>query len=121
VFPQYGKINEQGVFDFIGKNKLDFETIVSQFEIPGLDFADMAAKFDNMKFEADLPDADPVGKMQSSSASVKQVQLFFEVDQYDEFMSKVSDLEAVYKTENVTDTVMGAVRAAHKIKKTITR
>lgn len=119
ITSQYGVFSDEGFDAFIKSNKLKFEEIVSICNFPDFDFGDFAEKFLNITTPGGLPEPLPDGSpdMKSGSDGVKQVQLFFGAAQHSEFMQKIDDLAKIYKTDNVTDTVMASIRADHKTKK----
>lgn len=57
-------------------------------------------------YEAEVGD----GKMRSSGTHVRLIQLFFDKEQHDEFQVLIQKLSKIYKTTNVTETVLEAVR-----------
>lgn len=113
---QYGKFVPKGLHDFMTENNIPFETVVANFKFSGLDFGKFNEQFINFA-AANLPAVNGSGGAQlpSSSGSVKMVQLFFESEDYAEFTGKLQELAKKYETENITDSVMEAVRAQYKI------
>lgn len=117
---QYGTVSQKGLHDFITKNDIPFDTIVANYYFPEVDwgtFSDQFMKPGNIPgVDAPPPPGPGPGKMTSGSDSVKQIQLFFNSETHAEFMEKMEVLALHYETENITDTVMEAIRADHKIK-----
>jgi len=113
---QYGKVEKDKLFDFMKENSISLEELSASFQFPELDMGALSNLFDGIKHDA-LPSpetAGPNGQMKSGSEGVKQVQLYFGAEAFAEFMVKATDLAKIYKTENVTDTVIEALRAEHK-------
>ena len=113
---QYGKMHKDKLFSFMKENGISLEALSSQYHFPEIDIQAISDLFSNIKIDV-LPEAEAVSsQMKSGSQGVKQVQLYFEVDDFQEFMTKATELAKFYKTENVTDTVIEAIRAEHKAK-----
>jgi hypothetical protein len=115
---QYGRMSEQGLFDFMKSNAIQFELLAGHFDFPEINLGQFSDTFfKTIGEQLPPPDAptDPNG-IRSSSDQVKQVQLLFNAEGYSEFMTKAETLAKHYKTENLTDTVLEALRADHKAK-----
>ena len=110
---QYGMVSKEGLLEFAKENDIPLDEIVATFHFPEVDFAAFASDFTPPPPE-DLPevkeDEDAEKTMKSGSELVRQLQLFFNSDDYNEFVQKVEALRDVYKTESVTDTLLGMVR-----------
>ncbi len=110
-----GKIKEDAFAKYILNNKIPIEFLAAHASPPGIDMGDFAEKFMNIK-----PPPLPVSgegdaeKMASSSDQVKQVQLFFNAGDMEEFLNLTNELGEIYQIENISDTVLRAIRAAHQ-------
>lgn len=112
----YGRMTEKSIFDFLNDADLNFEDIAGEFDFPDIDLDDLAGKFFDEE-AGSLPPPDlNAPDMPSSSNQVKQIQLLFNAGSHEEFLVKAQALASVYKTENLTDTVMEAIRADHQSK-----
>lgn len=118
---QYGKIEGKGLYEFSIENGLTPEFMAEHFQLPNFD---MPKFFDDFwEKGTDLGDVSilkPVNEPQgqelarSASNSVRMVQLFFSNQTHPEFAQKASALGEFYGKDNLTDTVMEAIREAHK-------
>lgn len=114
----YGRMTEDSLFDFMKEGGLDFEDIAGKFDFHEIDFGDFSDKFfgeDRMVGNLPPPDQD-APDMPSSSSQVKQIQLLFNSGSHEEFLVKAQALSTIYKTENITDTLMEVLRADHQSK-----
>lgn len=114
----YGKMTDDSLLGFMKDGGIDFDELVSKFDFPEIDMADIsAALFGEDEGEMQLPPSeDDGGGMPSSSSQVKQIQLLFDVGAHEEFLVNAQALSGHYHTENITDTVMEALRADYKAK-----
>lgn len=112
----YGRMTEKSIFDFLNDADLDFEDIAAEFDFPDINLDNLADKFFDDE-TGSLPPPDPnAPDMPSSSNQVKQIQLLFNAGSHEEFLVKAQALASVYKTENLTDTIMEAMRADYQSK-----
>jgi hypothetical protein len=89
------------------KDDLDLET-------RSLDLGIGDDLFANLLHEDAVDGDNVIGELPSGqTASVKMVQLFFQPEKHEEFSKLAKDLAVRFRTENVTDTVVEAVRRAH--------
>lgn len=113
----YGRVNEQNLHNYMMNNNITYEEMAAEFDLPGVDYGAMAEQFMNMTLESHLPEPQAnTPEMKSSSDQVKQVVLLFNAENYQEFMTKAEALSKIYGTENITDTVMEALRAHYNAK-----
>lgn len=113
---QYGKLDKDGLREFMTENDIEFEDLVSNFDFPEIDFGDFGKEFldiNNAVEEIDEP-VNVDKTMQSGSGNVKQIQLFFDNDTHAEFVTKLESLSQKFGTDNITDSVMECVRESHK-------
>lgn len=123
---QYGNFDKQGLYKYMMDNEIPFDDLVSTFEFEGINFEEFGKNFfDDSTDENDIDGAAGSGieitGMKVSSDQVRQVQLFFDLEKHQEFMEKVKLLTEEYGTQNVTDTVMEAVREAHSLRENVTK
>ena len=111
---QFGKIEKQGLYEFIHEAEISAEELVSGFRLPELDLPNFVDEF----FESDKdpldvsgiePNSQESGEGRVHSQGVKMVQLFFNADDHQVFEQKVEQLKQSYGTDNVTDTVLRAL------------
>jgi hypothetical protein len=108
---QYGIMTEKSLFDFCKVNDIPLDNIVSTFKFQDINMEKFGAMFQINP--ENLPTAPPqVGVLPSGSEGVRQVQLFFDAKSHEEFLNLVNHLTSIYKTENITDTVLMGMRAA---------
>jgi hypothetical protein len=120
---QYGKLTKDSLAQFMRENDIPYEDMVSNFHFPEVDFSQLAATFvsptdGSIPAPADIGSPNtgmmPEKTMASGSTQVKQLQLFFTMDDYVDFVSMVEALQTVRGTDNISDTLLGIVREAHK-------
>jgi hypothetical protein len=112
----FGRVQMSGLHKYMVDNNIPFETVVSVASFPEVDFSKFSADFLGAQSEQ-LPTGNPVpGTLPSGSDGVKMVQLFFDVSGYNDFTETVEGLAERYGTENITDTVLQAVKVAWKAK-----
>lgn len=120
---QFGKLEGQGLYEFMMDADLNIEDVVKNYRFADLDLSKFAEEF---YFDApdglDLSAVDPnkpghageVHQGEVASSGVKMQQLFFTKDQWEDFLYYCDQLKKVYETENVTDTVFKAVLEAYE-------
>ncbi len=115
---EYGQMSEDSLFAFVLNADLDIQTIVAEFSLPNIDMQALSEKFATETPESEsLPLPEQTGSdMPSSSSQVKQIQLLFNAGNYEEFISIAKALASVYKTENITDTVVEVLREDYNLK-----
>lgn len=92
-----------------GFDKASLERMFSEFTAAkGPDVGDLA-----QLPPAPAPDAEPPAGGPVYSNQVKMVQLFFNKDDQAAFITMTSDLSQAFSKDNLTDTVMEAIREAH--------
>ena len=114
----FGVVTEKGLLEFIKENDIPFDEIVASCAFTDVDFQKFSEKYlkDTAAQTIPEPEALPQAQMQSSSGSVKQIQLFFNNETYEAFIQKVNELAPQYGKDNITDTVMEAVNETHRLK-----
>lgn len=110
-----GKVKEREFADYVKENNISAEYLILHVTPPGVDMQAFIDHYMNITPITDikLPEIQAPTKLASSSLQVKQIQLFFDAPSLEEFNGCVNALSSHYGTENITDTVMEAVRAAH--------
>lgn len=132
---QYGKIEKQGLYEFVVQAGIEAEELVAQYEIPGVDLpsfneeflidsADDALNISNIS--ADAASDGPINPDNRQAPSgiepgeatshVRMVQLFLDDASQPEFLEMTSQLAKHYQTANLTDTVLEIVRADYRAK-----
>lgn len=115
---QYGKYTEKSLFEFVKANDIPFDNIVASFSFPDINMEKLSGMF-VVPEVTDLPTVPqehglPESTIKSGSDGVKRVELFFDLEDYEEFMNNVNKLTSIYTTESITDTVVEAMREAVK-------
>lgn len=116
---QYGKVEKQGLYEFIHDAGIEPEDLVANFRLPEIDMGKFMDEFINDSedlldvgsIEANSVEATEGGRVHS--AGVKMVQLFFDAEDHKEFDRMIERLKETYSTDNVTDTVLKAVKDAY--------
>ena len=110
---QYGTVTKESLLAFAKENDIPLDEIVATYHFHEVNYEDFASDFTPPPGE-DLPeveeDEDTEKTLKSGSELVRQLQLFFNSDDYNEFVQKVEALRDQYKTESVTDTLLEMVR-----------
>jgi hypothetical protein len=117
---QYGKMEDEGLYQFAVENELTPEFMAQHFHFADLDmakffesyFVDPTADPNNVGNLATDPQASELGR--SSSSHVRMVQLFFNDENHPEFVAKAAEIAKLYGKDNLTDTVMEAVREVYQ-------
>lgn len=116
-----GKLKPDALAEYAKNNNINIEWMASHINPPNIDMGDFAERFMNIQKPPVLPpteeDNGETNKMPSSSGGVKQVQLYFNSDDMMEFIEVVNELGEKYKIENISDTVLKALREANKYKR----
>jgi hypothetical protein len=112
---QYGTVTEASLSLYLKDNDIQFDEIVANFHFPEVDFSEMADQFAQGIPEVvhDMSEEGEEKTSASGSNQVKQLQLFFRLEDYNEFISKVEALQETYKSDNVSDTLLEIVRERH--------
>lgn len=113
----YGRMSAESLYEFAKANDIQMDEILKSFRFPEVNTERLMEFFGKMKVE-ELPTAPdlPLPEMRSAGEGVQQVQLFFDSAMHAEFVTKVDELSRSYGKENITDTVMEAVREAYSAK-----
>lgn len=117
---QFGKMERDGLYEFLHGTDISQEELVGDFNFPEVDLPKFVEEYYNDQEpdpldigEGDQLEADlDQGKVHS--AHVKMVQLFFNDQNHDAFIRKSSELQEVFGTDNLTDTVMKAIEFAYE-------
>ena len=128
---QYGKIERQGLYEFLQDTDIKPEELFTNFRFPEIDLPSFTEEFfvDKVPDPLDMggtslddlpPNTAPLGDGTAPS-HVKMVQLFFNEETHPEFISYCDELQERYGPENITDTVMKAVRFSHENDKAKTK
>lgn len=126
---QYGKLESQGLYEFIENSKVDLSEVLEQFRFPEIDAQKFLAEYyqDSPPDSGDIASSGPKeprpgeqitpGEARTTelpTSHVRMVQLFFNDQTFEEFEKMISVLQSKYNTQNMTDSVLEAVRASYK-------
>lgn len=131
---QYGKIEKDGLAEFLERAQITTDELVASFNFADLDIQQFVSSSEDLTdIAADLGqdmmvvgEGVPMPKDEaptknspppippSSQSQVRLVQLFFNSETQPEFLKMCAKLQEVGEYENLTDTVMGVVREAYK-------
>jgi len=111
-----GEIDAKKLEEYLHNYDIPVDGVFGMVNLPNFDkpkfmtsFLDLAEETEANVLSSKPP---PQTDMRVSSTQVKQVQLFFESESHAEFLQLVGKLSEIYSTENVTDTVLSALREA---------
>lgn len=113
----YGVVNDDALKKWFDEIGVGLEEALAEFEIPGIELGSILGMEDEEQAEPYQENESPVGNVNSGlalSSQVRMVQLFFNGETQPEFLQMCQHLQNKWKTENLTDTVMEAVREAFK-------
>lgn len=112
----YGKMTADSLAAFLKENDLPLDDVALTFKFPNLDVAKIIEDLGDSPEPGGLDDVEAAGggSMRSAGDGVKQLQLFFDEETYEEFVKNVGILSNKYEKENVSDTLVEVVRAAVK-------
>jgi hypothetical protein len=120
---QFGTITEEGLYEMTSYLGLSSEEIASNFTFAGFEMPKFLESYygegggdDGDMSAGQIPET-PKG-LESSSNQVRMVQLFFDAKGHEEFLEKTEELAALYETDNITDTVLRAIRETHTLRVT---
>lgn len=120
---QHGKINKDGLHEYVELAGITPEELLSSYtSLPGIDSTSFVDEFyhdnvDPLDVGAGDPtseDKDSPGPQRHHSQNVRMVQLFFNDEDHGDFERLCEELSARYGKDNLTDTVLQAVRVAHE-------
>lgn len=122
---QYGKIERQGLYEFLQDTDIKPEELFENFRFPDIDLPSFTEEFFIDKTEA----SDPLGEASGSfggggtfgdgpaetgsGAYIKMVQLMFDEERYLRFQTMVEELKGKVALDNLTDICFLAVEEAH--------
>lgn len=121
---QFGKFDKQGLFDFLKGSDILLEELSGDFDFAGFDtLGFMEEFFPQGKDENDmLGEAEEIqAEGEQVGAHTKMVQLFMDLTTAAEFEKQIERLKEEYKTTNLTDTVLSAVKECYVKRTTRTR
>ncbi len=114
----YGVVSEDSLAKYLSGNKLDFVQAAGMYSFHEVDFTKISSAFHgeqgNQIPVVDETEAEKTSK--SGSDQVRQLQLYFGAEDYVRFVQRVEELQKLYKTENITDTLIRMVDEIHSIK-----
>ena len=111
---QMGKVDPDGLHQFLLENEFDLELLQTDFEFPEIDPLHFLATY-RSEAEPELTkelDKGSSGAEQPSSLHTRQIQFFLTEEEFQKFGENIKKLQAAYGTQNVTETVFEAVRRA---------
>lgn len=111
---QHGKLTDKSLHTYMAENGIDFHEVASTFNLPGIDVNKFMAKFANVDLVPKIDVVPASGDLKHGSDGVRQVQLFYNAEDHDEFMGKVTELAGQMELENISDALLVVVREAHK-------
>lgn len=117
----YGTVSDQGLYEFMSEWDITLEELNENYDLPNLNLAKFGDEFFNDELKDDLDDGEDPEVLNPEegppedlpTGQVRMVQIYMSVEQAKEFRKQIVDLKEFYKTENVTDTVLAAVKEAH--------
>lgn len=107
---QFGKVEQDGLYEFMHDAAIDFAALELSFELPGFNLA----RFGKAYFEDADGDEDADKKLRSSSGKVKKVALEFDDQSHQDFLGICEDLSELYEKDSITDIVLTALRDVHR-------
>lgn len=112
---QYGKVSKGSLELYLKENDIPYDELVSNFSFPEVDFSELADSF-NQPSDPGIEDYEDKDEKTSASSSsqVKQIQLFFKLDDYFKFIEMVEDLGKARGWQNISDTLMEVVSESYK-------
>lgn len=113
---QYGQVQDQGLYEFVADAQISADALVESFRLPEIDMPKFIAEhFVDLTAvdPADDPGVPAENEMRHASASVRQVQLFFDESTHPEFLEKSNAIAEALGKDNLTDTILEIVRQAH--------
>lgn len=119
---EYGKMSNKSLHEFALTADIPFDEIVASFTLPSITSEGLMELYEMPPIESfnglNTSPGAQAPNMKSSSDGVKQVVLFFNGPNYDEFMKLTSDLGKKHGKENLSDTLLEVVREASNRKAT---
>lgn len=117
---QYGKFTDEGLYEFVEGDFTPADLAVS-FDLAGLDLPEFTRIYfpgEAVQGIEGFTDDTAKANIENTfgTSQVRMVQLFFNGDTHQEFISKSAAMSKVYGTQNITDTVLEIVREAYKLK-----
>lgn len=112
---EFGTMTEQSLFDFMKKADIPYDEIVASMALTAIDNSKFMAMFKDMPKVENLPAVQNNGagsEMKHSSDGVRQVILFFNAANHEEFIALTTGLSKKYGKENISDTLLEVVREA---------
>lgn len=114
----YGKVTNDGLVEYLRETEIGAEEMMARFRFAEIDMP----KFAEAHFQMDGADegdlsgvpAAATPEMRHASAQVRMVQLFFNDETHPEFLEKANALMGSFGKDNLTDTIMEALREAHR-------
>lgn len=132
---QYGKVEQQGLYEFVSQAGITIEDLATDFKFPEIDIQSFIENFfvdkeaeqavSGAVEEKVLPDSTAVrgeapegvdSTIDLPVSPVKQVQLFYNEDEQKEFIDKADKLQSVLGKDNMSDTIMELLREAYRAK-----
>lgn len=114
---QYGKVEKDGLYEFIHESDMQVEDVIANFRLPEIDlqkFADEYFEIPNEEVDLNLGGLHaPVEDGDANLADIRYVQLYFNHKGYDEFNVLAEELMKKLELDNLTEVVDHCVRQIH--------
>lgn len=114
---QYGKVDKQGLYEFVSMAHIPFEKLVTHFDVPNLDTPKFIQEY---YLEAppkpvvpEVVNQETKPDMRVSSANTRQLQLFYDEATHAEVVEKVQYLCEKNGIDNISDMILELIREAH--------
>lgn len=127
---QYGRTKAEGLKNFLADSDITIEELMSDYTFADLDLVQWVDEHGPKTVEDDGDLGVDIGEVENPEeresvdipqGHVRMMSMILEADVCSDFMAQVEKLKAFYETNNVTDTVLKAVREIasenYKIKK----
>lgn len=122
---QYGKMEDQGLYELIETHGIELDDMASSFSFPEINFENFGENFyaDQMnpeveEFEEAKQGDDKVESVVTASAlpesQIRQVQLFYDGNGHMEFMKMAAILQINLKIDNLSELIIEVLREKYK-------
>ena len=116
----YGKLENQGLYEFLEDMDLGYEEALANVDFPGLDLKKFGEEFYKDPDELAIQSADEDNTTEEvgtvGASPVRMIQLFYNENTILEFQRLAAMLGARWKFDNPTDTVLKALQECEDIK-----
>lgn len=106
----FGQYTEDSLFNYLKEIDMPHDNVVKSFSFPEINELKLEELFNHKLYSNEETKENKNQLVKSGSDNVKQIQLLYSIEAYEEFIETINKLMPIFKTENISDTVFAALK-----------